>query len=85
MKIEGRSISFVDSIKATQVDSSSDRERVHTTQFDMTAGDTSSEIGPQGFHPRCSCGTSRSFRDWRHGCQAFHGSVVHDDERTRSQ
>ena len=43
---EGRSISPVDSIRrATHVDSSSDRERVHTTQFDMTAGDTVSEIG----------------------------------------
>ena len=31
--------------RATHVDSSSDRERDHTTQFDMTAGDTVSEIG----------------------------------------
>ena len=44
---EGRSISLVDSIRATHANSSSDRERVHTTQFDMTAGDTGSEIGPE--------------------------------------
>ena len=48
---EGRSISLVDSIRATHVDSSSDRERVHTTQFDMTAGDTGSEIGPEASIP----------------------------------
>ena len=58
---EGRSISLVDSIRATHVDSGSDRERVHTTQFDVTVGDT-------GFDwPRGSYRTSRS-RDWRHGC-----------------
>ena len=48
---EGRSISLVDSIRATHVDSGSDRERVHTTQFDMTAGDTGSEIGPEASIP----------------------------------
>ena len=37
---EGRSIFLVDSVRATHVDSSSDRERVHTTQFDMTAKGT---------------------------------------------
>ena len=48
-----------DSIRvATHVDSSIDRERVHTTQVDMTAGDTVSEIGVPP--------SSRKFR--RHAC-----------------
>ena len=61
---EGWSISPVDSIRRPPM--SSDRERVHTTQFDMTAGDTVSEIVPKGCNPRCFCGISRSLREfWR--------------------
>ena len=76
---EGRSTSLVDSIRATHVDSGSDRERVHMTQFDMTTGDTYSQIGPEA--SRVAFGT-RPVGDVepgqpRHGWQKVATELVH--------